>query len=175
MKDYLNAIVEVDVIGVIKVSGELKINSPGNKKGATIELRKLSAFEYTNVQFLGNIIKSLLDRFIAVGTIPQATKNVKVNPVKPAITLKTNPKLFECSSFSWETRFRSSLKDHVKRINCQDDKFKCELCILIFNNKLALQEHAATIHKQNNKRPIEVTSLSSSPPHKKFDNIEQIF
>ena len=46
----LSAIVEVDVIGVAKGNVELKIYVPSKKKGATLELRKISSFEYTHVE-----------------------------------------------------------------------------------------------------------------------------
>ena len=53
-------------------------------------MRKLSAFEYTHVQLLANIIKSLLDGFIAGGTIQQVIKNVKADASKPASKVTSN-------------------------------------------------------------------------------------
>ena len=174
-KALINAIVEVDVTGVVKGNVELKIHMPGKKKGATLELRKLSAFEYTHVQLLANIIKSLLDGFIAGGTIQQVIKNVKADASKPASKVTSKPKLFECNLCHWETRFSSALKAHVKKMHCRDEPFKCNLCEYTSNTNFALEEHITSAHKTNKKRPIEITSPSSSPPSKKQDGPANVF
>ena len=48
-----------------------------------------------------------------------------------------------------------------------DDTFKCSLCEYTANSELTLKEHSASNHKMSNKRKIEITSPSSSPPSKK--------
>ena len=116
-KAMINAVVEVDVIGTSKGNVELKVYEPGKKKGATIELRKISALEYSHVELLQIIIKSLLDGFLAGGTIPQVIQNVKSDPTKQAGKVTSKPKLFECNICNWETRFSSALKAHVKRMH----------------------------------------------------------
>ena len=169
-----NAIIEVDVVGRTKGNVELKVHAPSRKKGATLEMRKVSSFEYDHVVLLKNIIKSLLDGFINGGTIPEVMKNFKTESLKLDSKVTSKPKLFECHYCKWETRFSSALKTHIKRMHSKEESFKCELCDHITKSKLMLDEHMKDLHKQNNKRHMEIISPSSSSPHKKLDGPKEI-
>ena len=50
----------------IRGNAELKVHNPSvvKKKGATIEIRKISDFEYTFVENLKKVVSSFLDRII---------------------------------------------------------------------------------------------------------------
>ena len=81
-KAMVNAIVEVtSVNGNDKGNVELKVYNPSlnKKKGATIELRKMSGFDYHHVDKLKNILTALLDEVIAGGNIEQIAHSVVKN------------------------------------------------------------------------------------------------
>ena len=120
---YLNAMVNV-VIDVTKDGGnkgrvELKIHNPSaRKRGATLELRKMSGFEYKHVHFLKNIINILLDGFIMGKDLNDIVKTVGRQNSSPWITSK--PKLFTCDKCNFETRFAAALKTHKTKIHEND-------------------------------------------------------
>ena len=60
-------------------------------------------------------------------------------------------------------------------MHCRDEPFKCNLCEYTSNTNFALEEHITSAHKTNKKRPIEITSPSSSPPSKKQDGPANVF
>ena len=77
-KAMVNAIVEVTVCGSIKGNVELKVYNPSvvKKKGATIEMRKVTDFGYENVVYLKDMICNVLDGLIAGGDVPGVLKNL---------------------------------------------------------------------------------------------------
>ena len=112
-KTMINAIVEVVCSDAVKGNVELKVYNPSNnkKKVATMELRKVSDFEYNFVEKLRDIITCLLDNFIK-GDDSEVFEKNKVNG---GITSK--PKLFTCDVCDWQTRFAAALKGHKKIIH----------------------------------------------------------
>ena len=95
-KAMLNAIVQVEVKGSSKGNVELKVHNPG-KKGATLELRRMSDFDYEHVKELKTILTTLLDAFIDGDTVEQVTLNMRQISKEKAIGRNlSNPKLFTC-------------------------------------------------------------------------------
>ena len=58
------SILEVGEVNEEKGNVEIKVHAPG-KKGATIELRKMSGFEYHYVELLKSMITAFIDGFIS--------------------------------------------------------------------------------------------------------------
>ena len=179
-KAMTNAIIEVSSLGETKGNVELKIHRPSvhKKKGATIEMRKMSGFDYDHVLILRNIITSLLDLFIIGNDINQIIKsNKKVSSKKTVARVTSNPTLFTCDLCNWQTRFPSALKTHKTRIHStghiQAKQFKCDVCVFTANGKPALDVHKETMHNgcKRSKQERNVDSPTSSPPRKK-ENID---
>ena len=179
-KAMTNAIVEVSIEGGVKGNVEVKVHNKG-KKGATIELRKMSDFEYTQVELLKSIISILLDGFIAGDDIDQIIKNSRRKPLHKVFGKVTSkPKLFSCDLCNWQTKFGSALKAHKKRIhNLDQDKsvvqnYTCDACDFQVDNGKALRDHILINHKQNNKRSLSVFKCEGLNCESTFDTEGQL-
>ena len=140
-KGMTNIIIEVFKTGGGNGNVEVKIYVPSvqKKKGATIEMRKCSGFDYAQVEMLKTIITTFLDGFMAGIDIKEVIKNSgRISSLKSKVTSK--PKLFNCELCNFRTRFGSALKAHVTRIHVEQDEspFKCDKCIFCAQNKLEL-------------------------------------
>ena len=142
------AIVEITVDNR-KGAAELKVYNQctSKKKGATIEIRKVSDSEYLFVEKLKDVLTNLLDHIIAgdeIGNLLIASKK------HGKVTYK--PKLFSCDVCGWESKFSSALKTHKKRLH----------------SKIELPEN-----NQPRKRSKEVTNTSppASPPRKRLETV----
>ena len=93
----VNSIVEVVDNTVGKGNVELKIYNPSlnKKKGATMELRKMSSFEYTHVELLKSMLIIFLDGFIAGDDVNEVLKNFKKGSV-PRARVTSKLRLFNC-------------------------------------------------------------------------------
>ena len=172
VRGILNSIVEVSENGKDKGNVELKVYNPSvnKKKGATIELRKISGFEYSHVEILKRMITTLLDGFIAGKDMDEIIKNGKGESFnKSKVTSK--PALFSCAICNWQTKFASALKSHMTRIHRpkSSDLVKCDQCDFQTQTILLLDDHTQLNHRKNNKRAKESISPTSSPPPKKQD------
>ena len=78
-KAILIAIVEVSLGSGAKGNVELKVYAPSvnKKKGATIDLRKMSGFDYNFVDKFKEIVTTLLDGLIAGNDVENVIKNAK--------------------------------------------------------------------------------------------------
>ena len=176
-KGMINAIVEVLDNDGGKGNVELKIYNPSvnKKKGATIEMRKCSGYEYLHVEVLKSITTTFLDGFIAGDDINDVIKNSRRESVKPAV--RSKPKLFNCDLCKWQTKFASALKVHKTRIHNQKQtvQIKCDACDFHATVQNVLDGHMKTAHKPSNKRSKDSVSPTSSPPHKKHYGFEKVF
>ena len=96
-KGQMNTIIEVSKSEGERDNVEVKIYAPSvqKKKGATIEMRKMSGFDYTQVEVLKGIITTFLDGFIAGVDANEVIKNSRKGfALKPKVTSK--PKFFNC-------------------------------------------------------------------------------
>ena len=172
-KAMVNAIVEVTTKGDGKGNVELKVYNPSNnkKKGATIEMRKMSGYEYDHVLVLKNIVTILLDGLILGNDINQvmSDSNVESNK-KVAAKVTSRPRLFSCDLCNWQTRFASALKVHKNKIHIANPKtgteVSCDVCAFKAKEKSIVDEHFQTKHKakKRNKSQSDTKSPSSSPP-----------
>ena len=201
-KAMINAIVEVTSNDGIKGNAELKVYNPSldKKKGATIEMRKVSDSEYIHVEKMRNVVTDLLDCILAGKDSESFRRDTKAK-VPGKVTSK--PKLFTCDVCSWKTKFGSALKAHMKRMhskaqpfNSQSNEnidtfnvvnndttvtrkrskvlFKCEnkTCDFTFECSIKLREHILVKHGSANLVDSNMQSPCSSPPRKKFDLVE---
>ena len=170
----VNSIVEVVDNTVGKGNVELKIYNPSlnKKKGATMELRKMSSFEYTHVELLKSMLIIFLDGFIAGDDVNEVLKNFKKGSV-PRARVTSKPRLFNCDQCNWQTKFSSALKVHKTRIHSiqSQTQIKCDECTFQPINQTALNAHKDSNHKQRNKRTKESNSPTTSPPSKKHDGV----
>ena len=193
-KGLFVATIEVCDIKTPKGQAQLKIHAPG-KKGASIELRKLSGYEYMHVEVLKSVITTFLDGFIDGEELPEILKKGGNGSIgKARVTSK--PTRFTCDLCNFESKLASGLKTHKTRIHPQKVDFKCQGCDFVasteksmnlhresdhtqiitlkcqqcdqtIDDEKAMDLHVANMHKQSNKREISI-SPSSSPPRKKI-------
>ena len=167
----LTTIVHIESENGVKGKAELKVYAPSKSKnkGATIEIRKLSGDDFSNVESLREMILSILDDLLK-------KKNSSDIPVISSI--KSNPKPFKCNHCDWESRFASHLKKHMERFHAdsvskfssinvskkrQKDEIDCNKCDTVFKSNVDLSEHMNKIHGNSDVSP------SSSPPKKKLE------
>ena len=95
---FINATVEVEN-GDDKGNVDIKVYNPSlnKKKGATIEIRKLSDFDFKHVEILRDIITSLLDKYL---TQEESTNETKY---------------YTCDICKLQKRFEAALKGHKKK------------------------------------------------------------
>ena len=173
-KGMSNMIIEVLKTGEEKGNVEVKIYVPSvqKKKGATIEMRKCSGFNYAQVEMLKTIITNFLDGFMAGSDVNEVIKNSgRISSLKSKVTSK--PKLFNCDLCNLQTRFGSALKAHVTRIHVKKDEspFKCNKCIFCAPSKSDLAAHMKINHKPAEKRAKLSSTPTSSPPAKKHEGL----
>ena len=125
-KAIVNAIVEVTVSGVVKGNVELKVYNPSlnKKKGATIEMRKMSDFDNTNVECLKSMITGILDGLLEGMDVEEVLKNDGKFIKKPVSKVTSKPKLFTCDICRWKTKFGTALKAHKTRIHSEGQREK---------------------------------------------------
>ena len=157
-----------------KGNAELKVYAPSTnkKKGATIELRKMSDFDYSFVHALKVMIEVILDGFIDGADISEIVTNGKVNTArKSRVTSKSN--LFTCELCNFQTRFGTALKTHKTKIHDLKPSatYKCTGCDFQALNESLFNQHIKEAHKNSNKRQKESISPSSSPPAKKHGGL----
>ena len=170
-KSMVIAIVEVSDDGTQKGNVEIKVHaaSMGKKKGATLEIRKMSGFEYLYVQKARNVIADLLDGFISGEELESILENSKNGVNKSVSRVTSKCKLFACDLCNFETKFGSALKAHKTRIHKyvpSVNLISCDVCESSFKTKSLLYTHKLE-HKTGEKRSQESTSLSSTPPRKR--------
>ena len=138
-KGMLNAIVEVNMDDIDIGNVEMKIYDPSvdKKKGATIELRKLSDSDFEHVDKLKSIVCSLLDKSL----------NTDVSNQNSYFRALGQKKRYVCDICSWETSFEQALKGHKKRMHSQLKVHKCNGCGYKSETKSALDIHVQARHK----------------------------
>ena len=170
-KSMLNAIIEISPNGGNKGNVEIKIYNPSlnKKKGATLELRKMSGFEYSHVESLKNFITSVLDGLIAGNDIEQVISSKK-DSKKLFSRITSNPKLFTCDVCNWQTKFGSALKAHKTRIHNQNDNNSCDICDLKGKSLLDIKEHVKNGHNQSKKRYKEIFTCEIPACNSNFES-----
>ena len=166
----INVIEVTDRVEKSKGNAEMKIYTPSSKKnkGATIELRKITGFDYSFVDSLKNITVNILEGLVAGTDVKDVLKKGKSKfPSKSKVTSK--PALFDCDQCVFQSRFSSDLKVHQANIHGLKS-FECSNCNFKSESESQLKEHNNEKHLINNKRTNEATSPRSYPPSKKREH-----
>ena len=151
-KAIVNAILEVSIDeSPDKGEVELKIHNPSldKKKGATLELRKLSGFEYVHVEQLREILKDILNNFISESQESMSRTQKEKSS-------------FKCNVCDWETRFEPALKGHIKRMHSKDqgNKIFCPKCGFKTDSKATLNIHDRMSHPKDKRKRSKATVCS---------------
>ena len=170
---------------------ELKLHKPA-KKGATIEIRKISDDTFDSVENLKDVIEKLLvilDSGETVSKILLAAKGKGTLSSQPLL------KIISCDQCNWQTKTRPALKAHMTRLHSVMDnktkstQSKCDMCDFA-SSSVKLEDHRKKFHlvklktkvHSNLKRNRSVKSANDinpplSPPKKKTileTNIEMV-
>ena len=117
-KGMVNAIVDVETQDLdVKGNVEIKIYDPSTdkKKGATVEIRKMSDSEYIYVEKLRDIIICMIDKYLLEGNLKEKGCNERSSQ---------QGKTYTCDICEWETRFEPALKGHMKKIHAESTDVK---------------------------------------------------
>ena len=134
---------------------DLKVYEPSKnkKKGATIEIRKISDFEFSYVEKLSQMIAFLLDQFLNEEERKKCSK------------AEGN---FVCDVCKLETKSEPALKRHKKRLHSNDEQSKnCiddltyEFCSFKTKSRATLVVHKRVNHR-NESLPVAKKRLASS-------------
>ena len=100
------AIVEVSKSDKSRVNVELKVYKPSVKKnkGASLEMRKLSGYDFEHVRVLRETIEHYLDDYIN-------DDNAKL------VDMKVQDTIFRCIKCDWISKSEPTLKSHITRIH----------------------------------------------------------
>ena len=110
---------------------EVKIHKPSDKRHtATIEVRKLTGFEFENVERVKNVIINMLDDFTGGKSVSKIllTAKGKAKPYSPLIKQPSlSVKLLACTECDFKIKSVAALKNHIT-INHKSLKVKCHTC-----------------------------------------------
>ena len=164
-KAMVSAIVEVaNPDGSVHGEVELKVHNASNdkKKGATLEIRKLSDSEYCHVELLKTVIMNLLDKFMR-------NEDLKTSNSR----FKTENEIFRCNICDWETRSEPALKGHKRRLHGKDEALVCDKCGHKANSDSKLQTHIRLSHKKEAKKRL-ISSVKCEECDSTFNNTERL-
>ena len=155
-----DAVVEVSKNGKMRGQAEIKIYKPSikKKKGASIELRKASGYEYDHLLFLRDIVSNIIDCAIDDDSSES----------------KSEVKLHKCNNCNWKSKSSAALKAHRSRLhaNKQTGTFKCDTCTFKTKSKQCLNNHTKRSHQGSKRKPSSsLNSSTSSPPRKKIEKM----
>ena len=189
----INAVAEVSDVDNGKGHAEMKVYIPSHKKGktVTIEIRKMSGYEFVHAEVLKRFLVKLLDGFIEGKDLNQLIDNGRGDSSKK---MSIKSKLFSCDICSFQSRLISGLKTHYTRIHgkkyslkendssvnygkicvsktqkLDSDCVRCKDCGLAFVDDKSLADHKGSVHTKSLKRCNSVGSTTISPPKKKQD------
>ena len=137
-RGMIKAKVEINTSEMELGEAELKVYDPSldRKKGATIEIRKLSDSEYEFVEKLRDVITCLLDKFLS--------ENEEKPALKTGLNSSGEAKYFVCDVCDWQTRSEAALKGHKKRMHEKkgvSEEVSCNLCPFKSSSKATLIVH----------------------------------
>ena len=169
-KGMMKAKVEINTSETELGEAELKVYDPSldRKKGATIEIRKLSDSEYEFVEKLRDVITCLLDKFLCEDEEKPASK--------ACVGSSGKVKYLVCDVCDWQTRFEAALKGHKKRMHEKkgiSEEVSCDLCPFSSSSKATLMVHKRIKHKdESNKRSKDVFKCDEC--HSTFESEETL-
>ena len=167
-KGMVNAIVEIDVEDLDeKGSVEMKIYDPSTdkKKGATVELRKMSDSDYLFVEKLRDIIICMIDKYLQ-----EENSNEKACHKRS----RGQENLYTCNICDWKTRFEPALKGHMKRIHAENSDIKCPNCPFKTSSKATMMVHTRISHRETMKRQKSTYQCKRDKCESTFDSEEKL-
>ena len=110
---------------------EIKIHKPSDRRHkATIEIRKLTGFEFDTVEKVKDLITTMLDDFTSGDTVSKVLLKAK-NRVKPYTPIVKQPslsiKLLSCNDCNFKAKTMVLLKNHIQNTHTTT-KNKCDVC-----------------------------------------------
>ena len=110
-KTIVDATVEVIPQEGPRGNVQLKSHNPSNskKKGASTELRKLSDYEYGQVEVLKAVLIHILDRLIAGKSIEEAISGSEIET-------EVKETFFSCDVCNFKTKSKAGLKTRIHKI-----------------------------------------------------------
>ena len=110
---------------------EVKIHKPSDSRHkATIEVRKLTGFEFETVEKVKNVITNMIDDFTCGQSVSKVLLNAK-GKAKPYSPLVKQPslsvKLLACTECDFKIKNVAALKNHIT-VNHRSLKCKCDTC-----------------------------------------------
>ena len=140
---FINATIEVHDKNGDKGNVDLKVYNPSlnKKKGATIEIRKISDSEYKYVEILKEHITKVLDR------------NLEDQ-------VSSSCEFYICNICKWQTSFEPALKGHKKRMhvaNTNKNTNICTECGFCADTQTSLTVHIDTEHARQKRKRTKVT------------------
>ena len=110
---------------------ELKVHKPSDKRHkATIEVRKLTGFDYVTVEKVKDVLTNMLDSYTSGESVSKILLKAK-NNVKPYSPMVKQPspsiKMFSCIECDYKSKSLVPLKNHMAKCH-RSSKSKCELC-----------------------------------------------
>ena len=158
-KAMLNAMVEVGTSDSLNRGNiELKVHNASldKKKGATLEIRKISDSEYFHVEKLRDIIVCLLDNFLNDKDLNGGNSD--------CVGVSKEKIFYKCNVCDWQTRFEPALKGHMKRMHKKGesgavslDKYSCDKCEFESTSKVTLTAHTKMNHKKETRKREKAT------------------
>ena len=127
----LNAKVTLTSKDNIEGQVELKIHKPSDKRQrATIEIRKLTGFEFDTVEKVKELLTNMLDQFAVGETVSKVILKAKgktklYSPLVKQPSLAT--KLLSCTKCDYSIKSMPALKNHMTKNHSQTTS-KCNVC-----------------------------------------------
>ena len=126
----LNAKVTLTTKDNIEGQIEIKIHKPSDKRQrATIEIRKLTGFDFDTVEKVKDLLTNMLDQFSLGETVSKVSK--AKGKAKPYSSLVKQPslatKLLSCTKCDYSIKSMPALKNHTTK-NHNQPSSKCNVC-----------------------------------------------
>ena len=161
-KTVIDAIVEVTSQDGTRGNAQLKSYNPSQnkRKGATTELRKLSDYDYSQVELLKAIVTSIFDRLINGDTLNNIFEDYKTD-FDPKFVSSTEGLSFSCDLCNYKTKYKPGLKMHKTKMHLKNPN-KCNDCDFVSFFKAELKEHLVSKHplKEQTKKRSQVFDIT---------------
>ena len=127
----LNANVTITTLENVEGNAEIKIYKPSDKRHkATIEIRKLTGYNYDSVEMVEDLVTTMLDNFTAGESVSRVLLKAKskAKPYSPTVKQPSlSTKMFSCTECDFKSKTLVPLKNHMTK-NHKSVKSRCELC-----------------------------------------------
>ena len=150
----LNAKVTITTKDDYEGQAEIKIHEPSDKRRqATIEIRKLTGYEYDSVEKVKELLTNMLDNFTLGQTVSKVMvqSKIKAKPYTPIVRQPSlSTKFLSCTECEFKIKTMVALKNHIDRTH-KNKKVKCEACGFE-SNEIELKDHIQKYHLAHEKQ-----------------------